>query len=368
MNNAELKGYIKDIPIIDSHFHANYANNIDATVGIFRNVMRYFGYDGICILSLPLLWEKTDYTMNIKALYIKHCLAPNAYAFGGLVHNFDGTDTAESYLAQAKSLYEQGFDGYKMLEGKPFFRKKLGRGIDDPVFWHFYAFAEEKGMPVTLHLADPPHFWHYEKLTPYEKSRCWFCDSTYPTKEEFHKESENIMEKFPRLKLTIAHFAFLAGDREKLSSIMERYKNLSLDLTPNAYEFEDFQKDPKFWKAFFIKYQDRILYGTDTYNIALEERDPEAVYGERINQVKTFVETDREFTAVTQKVNGFALDRKIVENIYGKNFLRRVGGAPAKINFELALKECQRLMALPQCNEQFDLENLATIAKAFGGL
>ena len=39
-----------------------------------------------------------------------------------------------------------------MLEGKLFFRKKLGRGIDDTMFWPFYAFAEEKGLPITMHL------------------------------------------------------------------------------------------------------------------------------------------------------------------------------------------------------------------------
>ncbi len=64
------------------------------------------------------------------------------YAFSGIYHHYDERDTADGYLAQAKALWEMGFDGVKILDGKPKMRKYLGRRLCDPIFDPFYAFLE----------------------------------------------------------------------------------------------------------------------------------------------------------------------------------------------------------------------------------
>ncbi len=56
-------------------------------------------------------------------------------------------------------MWFMGFDGVKMMEGKPNRRKLLARRLDDPIFDGYYRFAEENGVPLTLHLADPAYFW-----------------------------------------------------------------------------------------------------------------------------------------------------------------------------------------------------------------
>ncbi|MDD6682661.1 MAG: hypothetical protein PUE61_05795 [Clostridiales bacterium] len=63
----------------------------------------------------------------------------------------------ESYLAA-------GFDGLKMLEGKPTERRRYKKLLSDPIYDPLYSYLEECDVSVTLHSGDPDYFWITESM------------------------------------------------------------------------------------------------------------------------------------------------------------------------------------------------------------
>lgn len=361
MNNAQLYGFGEQYKVIEAHAHLLFEMPLDQIVEFFEEYLTYFGCEKIAFLACPYSAKAVSRgeaeMQNINTIYCKSKLEKRAYAFGHLFYSFDETDTAEKFLHQAKKMMAQGFDGFKMLEGKPELRKKIGKRLDDPMYDLYYRYCEENEIPIIFHLADPPRNWDITQMDEYSVNMGWFCDETYPTKAEFHAEMEGIMQKFPKLRMTIAHFSFLSDNVQLASHLLDTYEHLMFDLTPNAYEFEDFADAPDVWKEFFAKYQDRIIFGTDSYNF--EKLSSNAL---RINQVRKFLETDGDVVCTTKTVKGFKLPEKIVQKIYYDNFYKTVG-EPKPIIRELILEDAEELFvkSLDFCDNA--KKNLRTIVE-----
>ena len=344
MTNRNKWGY-QPIPLCDGHFHILFAHPVDTTVKILSDTMTWYDCERIAILGLPQTGEAiADPANNLKVLYCKSRMNTenpdrHVYAFGSIVHHRDDRDTAEGYLAQVRALWEMGFDGVKIFDGKPKMRKLLGRRLDDPIFDPMYEFLQAHDMPVTMHLGDPPEFWDIEKISPYALQVGWYCDESYPTLAEMQGEVLGILDKFPRLRLTMAHFFFLSQDLEACTDLFERYPTLCFDLTPGGEMFENFSKRPDDWRAFFIRYADRISLGTDTYNYDLHENLPD--YGKnadlaRTNLVRKCLEWREPFEHPWYgTLIPFGLDSDTLTKIYRGNFIRRLA-LPRQISREAA--------------------------------
>lgn len=347
MTNRDKFGF-RPIPLCDGHIHITFAHPIDQTVQMLTDTMTWYDCERIAILSLPQLSaEKNDPQQNHKVLYCKSVMndaRPDraVYAFGNIYHRRDGTDTAGGYLAQAKALWDMGFDGIKIFDGKPKMRKLLGRRLDDPIFDDFYAFLQEKDMPVTMHLGDPPEFWDIHLVSEYALQAGWFCDETYPSLEQMRAEVLGILDKFPRLRLTMAHFFFLSQDLKACEELFAKYPTLCFDLTPGGEMFENFSKRPDDWRAFFIRHADRISLGTDTYNYDLH--DDLADYGAnadfvRTNLVRRYLEGTAPFEhPYLGTLRPLSLDDQTLTTIYRGNFIRRLGN-PRAVNFRAAAEQ-----------------------------
>jgi len=291
MTNRELHNY-KKIALIDTHVHMVYQDSIDKTVQIYRNIMDYFEYGGIVIQGMHHSMKGDDPANNAKVLYCKDVLNAEkperkVYAYGSTMHYFDGRDTADGYLRQIEQMHAMGFDGVKLLDGKAPLRKRIGRPLDDPMYDQFFAYAEEHGIPIKMHLGDPAYMWD-----PMNK-KFQFGDDM-PSLAQLRREAEGILTKFPKLKLHFAHFYFLGHELEYAKRLLETWPNVALDLTPGGEMFVGFSERPEEWRAFFCKYADRIYYGTDTYNMfyseILEEYENGTGVGFRNNQVRRMLE------------------------------------------------------------------------------
>ena len=270
-----------------------------------------------------------------------------------------------------------GVDGYKFLEGKPQIRKRLARRLDDPIFDKMYSFIEEMGMPMTMHLGDPPENWDITKCSPYAIERGWFCDETYPTLEELREETEGILKKHPKLKLTLAHFYFLGHDLEAAKAFLERFPNASFDLTPGGEMYDGFSKRPSEWREFFIKYSNRILYGTDTYNVSYPDLDMYEgthVAGYRINLTRRMLEEKERFEYPRRgTLVPLALDRASLENIYFNNAASR-HAKPREVDRKRTAQYTQTVLSAMQNGELtteererdiLEIENLQKVMQYF---
>lgn len=352
MNNPQ-KNNFKDFKICDTHIHPAYPETLDSTEKILSEIKEYFNYDRITLLCMTESGHrKCDPDNNLKALYLKdrfNKVKPDSVlVYGTPLYYYDERDTADSLYNQIKALYDMGIDGIKLMDGKPNRRKKMGKKLCDPMYDKMYAFAQENGIPVKMHVADPPKFWGAkETLTDYEIGRGWWCgDGTYPTFQEFHDEVYGILEKFPKLKFCAAHCFYLGHDLEQLTEFFEKWENTSIDLTPGQFNLIEMSKKPEEARAFFRKYADRIFFGTDTYN--------QFIKGDNLSRYDAWIaptvvrkalerQPEEVFDTSAGHYVPFGLDDEILSQIYFGS-CEKLHPTARKVDGELVIAECKKFI------------------------
>lgn len=287
-------------PIIDTHIHVGEIDEIDKAV-------KQAEYEQYVLLSGSLdprcIWG------NLELLQIKKKAPEKIYAYACFHRRMQGAPDADDLLQQAKVYQKAGFDGVKLIGGKPGIRKAVGVPLCDPCYDPMYDFLEENRIPVLLHSNDPVEFWSREEIPGWAIDAGYYCDASYPTHEQIRTETIGILKKHPGLKMTIAHFFFLsnAGQYELAEELMETYPNLTFDLCPGWEMFAGFEKDER-WRGFIEKYADRLIYGTDIFGKGWEER---------IKCLRSSLETDEVYgNGDGYRCKGLKLSNDALKKIY----------------------------------------------------
>jgi predicted TIM-barrel fold metal-dependent hydrolase len=287
-----------------------------------------FGYNSFNYLSCECMG---DGAQNALGIYLK-LKAPWNYAYGGLHYRYP-----YFFEEEAKKLIAIGFDGMKMVENKPTLRKVLKMATNDSRYDEFYTFLEKENIPMIVHIADPEEFWDKDDIPSWAVD-CgyYYGDGTFVSKEQIYQEAFDVLERYPRLRITFAHFLFMSGDRERLCMLMERYPQMCLDLVSGTEMYFNFTKDPARWREFFLKYQDRIVFGTDNMNLY----DPVEIKNARIVNYfeQEFIKSDHIIPAWDKVVIGIGLPPEVQSKIFRTNFQRLAGDQPKKINLNTAME------------------------------
>lgn len=337
MTNIERNGFSNQ-PICDSHMHIEKATTVERAVEIYEIICSYYNYERIRICGLTGLDGFSDFGSNIKALYAKSRMNEESpdrcYAFGHIHHYMDGNDSADGYLRQVQQLYAMGVDGFKFIEGKPGFRKMTGHRLDDPIYDKMYRFIEETGLPILHHIGDPEKCWDIKNATPIMIQRGWVYDDSYRTLPQLREEIESVLAKYPRMSVTLAHFYFIGDYPKEARELMEKYPNVSLDMTPGGEMFVGFSEHHDEWVRFFTDFADRIYFGTDTYNSDCgdnpEDYEDSGDAGHRINFVRLALERSEPFPDIHYgRIIPLNLPENIRRKIYHDNFVRLHGKARA---------------------------------------
>jgi predicted TIM-barrel fold metal-dependent hydrolase len=138
--------------------------------------------------------------------------------------------------------------------------------IDDPRLDPFWTKCGELGLVVFIHSADPRDYWYpitYNSLdygTRTEKDQ-FTNDPEMPSWEDLIAQRDAVVAKHPKTIFIGAHFASMTLDLSGLAERMDRYPNLYTECGARLRMLG--RLNPKAVRAFFTKYQDRILFGTD---------------------------------------------------------------------------------------------------------
>ena len=354
--------------VFDIHIHYTFEIPLKKTIDIFEREFKETGIEKGAFLSLPHHERKgrVDYEQlqNIKALYLKREFAPNFYAFAGLVHPqtyADKKSIAKDFLRQAEEYFSVGYDGIKMLEGYPSLLKVRGIALDDEIYDSYYAFMEENGYPILMHIANPKENWDISKADKFAIQAGRVYDSSYPTKEEITEQTFSVMKKHPKLKLILAHWGFFSQEKENAERFLGEYENTMLDITPGGEQYLTMAKDWEYWLAFIKNYKERILYGTDFYAFPDEdEADWRICFQRRPNFVRQFFETDTQHEYLGEKFHGVLVEKSLRKKIYREN-AERLLGEPNRINEKYMLVEAERLMKLSEKQSKYADEDLRYI-------
>lgn len=323
-------------PISDCHIHV--FDPFDITPAI--EMVEYCGFTNWVHLAwCAVLHNPRWITSNLVGALCKLRENGRCQAFASFHYTKDNRlPDADELLRQIQWIDAAGFDGVKMLDGKPGVRKALGTPLDHPNYDKMFDYAARRQIPIMYHINDPVEFWHEDQLPQWAvKSGNFYGDGTYPGKYEIEEETFRFLRKHPHLKICIPHFFFISDQHGLCCEMLDRYPNLYLDITPGWEMYENFAGDVPLWRKFFTNHAHKILFGSDTYSDHWQET---------IHSMRCALETTDEFTAFEEHVIGLDLPEETLRQIYFTNYYKFVGGTRKKLNVPMVLEYADTLKAM----------------------
>ena len=196
--------------------------------------------------------------------------------------------------------------------------------IDDERLAPIFEEAGKLEIPVLMHQSDPLGFFepvapeneHYETLKKYPS---WsFVDKKFPRKDELIKNRDNLVRRHPNTTFILPHVANYAEKLDYVSQLIEENSNVYVDFSARM---DELGRTPEKTREFFIRHQDRILFGTDM---------PASVemYRSYFRFLETFDEGlippdyDGSFDRYRWKITGIGLPKDVLKKIYHQNALK----------------------------------------------
>lgn len=263
----------------------------------------------------------------------------NKYGYQDRIINFtnielrsiDEPDWVESTLKQLEYDHSIGARGLKIYKSQGMTNNDSSGNriaINDPRIGPIWDKCGELGMPVLIHSADPKSFWAPHdslnerwlelKLRPGRKR-----DANNPASwETIIAEQHEIFRKHSQTTFINAHMGWFPNDLAQLAELLDDIPNMYVEIGAVIAELG---RQPRMAKKFFEKYQDRVLFGKDSYKPAeyptyfrvLESADEYFPYYKRYHAF--------------WKMYGLDLSDEILEKLYYKNALKIIPGLDASM-------------------------------------
>lgn len=189
------------------------------------------------------------------------------------------------------------------------------------VIWHT---AAEYKLPILIHIADPTAFFkpidkRNERLEELAAHPDWsFYNEGRYTFPELMEMQENLLARNAKTTFIVAHCGSYSENLAQVGQWLDTYANMYVDI---AERINDLGRQPYTSRAFFEKYQDRILFGTDLNPLDIQR------YPINYRFLETFDEYFDYSTAPTPpqgiwKICGIGLDSGVLAKVYRENALK----------------------------------------------
>lgn len=247
------------------------------------------------------------------------------------IQSIDDPDFITATLQQLEYDVANGARGLKIFKNQGMDNKdKQGKRIriNDERLDPIWAKCGELGIPVLIHSADPKSFWE-----PHDKNNeRWLELKLRPNRkrgpnnpapwETIIAEQHDMFKKHPETTFINAHFGWFANDLAKLSELLEAMPNMYIECGAIIAELG---RQPRNAKAFLTKYQDRILFGKDSYN-------PEEyhTYFRVLETADEYFPYYKKYHAYW-KMYGLNLDDEVLKKMYYKNALKIIPGLDSSL-------------------------------------
>jgi len=244
----------------------------------------------------------------------------------------DDSGFSEQMVAFLSAAHAKGAKGLKIFKNLGLTVKdKAGQivAIDDVRFDPIWAKAGELGMPVLIHTADPVAFFKpadrfNERLMQLKRHPDWsFYGAEFPKRETIIAQRNRVIARHPNTIFIGAHVGNSAEDLMKLGTLLESYPNLYVDVAGRVAELG---RQPYTARKFLIKYQDRVLFGTDRYPGKSIQPRYKIYYRFFQTQDEYFDYYEHPFPPTGEwKIYGIFLPDEVLEKIYFKNAQKLLG-------------------------------------------
>ena len=197
--------------------------------------------------------------------------------------------------------------------------------IDDPALDPLWAAFARLDVPVFMHTAEPQEFF---QPLDYHNER-WLELALFPSRrnnqpghvtfDELMTERNNVFRKHPGTRFIAAHFGWHANDLGKAAAMFDQFPNVVVEVGAILY---DLGRQPRAAHDFFVKYQDRILFGKDAFQ---PEEYP--YYWRVFETADEYFDYYRNYHAFW-KLYGIDLPDAVLKKLYHDNAQRVVKGLP----------------------------------------
>lgn len=319
-DNATLNSFLKDLNlhIVDIAFSDDrypYFNNVKGEVRDIQGVVKgSSGHASLCTTFSPYSFEQPGF--------------------------------AQKAIRQLNKDFENGAVAVKIYKTIGMeIKKKSGKYLmpDDPVFEPIYRDIAAHNRTVIAHIAEPTSCWQplnpsspdYRYYKTHPNEYC-YLHPEIPSKAVILAARDRMLAENPTLRVVGAHLGSMELNVDDIAKHFDCYPNFAVD-TAARVPYLELQPREKV-RNFIIKYQDRILYGTDheldrgedTANVLQHWKEGYAHDWE-------YFATDDVIVYKGHKIRGLALPPFVLRKLYHENAVRWFPGilgshSPARSN------------------------------------
>jgi Amidohydrolase len=254
------------------------------------------------------------------------------------LNEWDSANWADKTIAQLKNSFELGALGIKLWKNIGMVYKDSSGHfimIDNPKFDPVIQFIIDQDKTVMGHLGEPKNCWLPLEQMTVENDRSYFKEHPeyhmylhpeYPSYEDQINARDRFIERHPDMRFVGAHLGSLEWDVDELAKRLDRFPNMAVDMAARIPHLQhQTVLDREKVRRFFIKYQDRLTYGSDsgisdTTNVILQKKN---LHDTWLNDWKYFV-TDKTMSAPEVKGNfqGLKLPKEIIDKLFRLNAMK----------------------------------------------
>ena len=234
-----------------------------------------------------------------------------------------------------EEAHRNGARGLKILKTLGLYlRENITAGklipIDDPRFDPMWDICGNLGIPVAIHISDPIAFFRpidrfnerYEELSNHPD---WsFHGRDFPSNAELIAARNRVIARHPKTRFIVLHVGNFAEDLGNVTENLNRFSNMTVDI---AARINELGRQPRTARAFFDRFQDRILFGTDATPHG--DQYPQQVFNDALYEIYfRFLETDDDYFDYAPakvppqgrwRISGINLPESILRKVYYDN-------------------------------------------------
>jgi len=316
--------------LIDAHAH--YTGDHPETV-------EWLERTGIKLLNVCVAHEPGDGWRERGRVYRKLAeLYPDCYAWCTAIDvpRFDDAEYADSVIKGLKRDFADGAVACKLWKNIGMsVRRPNGEAllVDDPVFVPIFEFLADAGHTVLMHMAEPLACWlpldeSNTHLAYYTRNPQWHMHgrSDLPHHSDIMAARDRVVARHPGLRVVGAHLGSLEHDVGEMARRLDLYPNFAVDTSGPGRIVDLSRQDRDVVRRFFIDYQDRLMYGSDTVSrssqlvmSAGDRRDSTDRFQEVCRIGREYYGTDRDLEVKGYEVHGLDLPEDVQEKLFRAN-------------------------------------------------
>lgn len=331
---------------------------IDVHTHVFKDDPTFQAFLDRMHLTLETILAIDDTTPYLRKLEPQHrdALAAVRASRGHIAlcttfdpYKFANRDFAEQAIEQLNQDFAQGAVAVKIWKNLGMEIKKADGAFlmpDDPVLEPIYKDIEEHHRTLIAHLADPDPAWEpppcpddqshlgvFRRLMApyYTNYPAWYMYRHwgYPSKQAILAARDHLVEVNPHLRVVGAHLGSMSTDVNQIAERLDKYPNFAVELGGRTV-FLALQPREKV-RAFLIKYQDRVLYGTDLrLHVTENVQDALKIWERTYARDWEFFATNNTVQVEGHQAQGLGLPASVLRKIFRQNAVHWIPGIVAQ--------------------------------------